>query len=1344
MNSPYKGLMPYSESDAPFFFGRAAEQEIIVANMNVSRLTLLYGASGVGKSSILRAGIAHQLRQDAQKNLQERGTPEFGVVVFSSWRDDPVQALIARVNDEVARTLSNSHPVTPSPVHPFTPSSLTESLATNTKRVGGDLYIILDQFEEYFLYHPDDGGAGSFADEFARVLNRDDLRVNFLLAIREDALAKLDRFKGRIPNLFENYLRMEHLDRDAARDAIVKPLDEYNHQSANGSRIEIEPALVDAVLEQTRTGQVVVGEAGRGGVERAGGDEIETPYLQLVMTRLWAEETSPLTPLLQREGNVTPPSLVGKGAGGLGVTLRLATLERLGGAEKIVRTHLDTTMGALPEHEQQVAASIFNFLVTPSGTKIAHTARDLADYSHVPHDEIAATLEKLSGGDIRILRPVAPPLDQPNEPRYEIFHDVLGAPILDWRTRFVQGQEKIESEKKLAAEKRRVQRLRFGLIGVSLLLLAVIALALFALTQREAAARASAEAEQQKAEALTQRDAAQKAQADALAQKAFAEQEKQNAETAKQNAEAAKQNAIAQQKIAQSGELAAVSLGQLANNPERALLLAREAFSITQTTQTEDALRTALLDPYRLSFQGIGDPIKDARFTPDGKYAITLEPCAAGTLATVTCGSVRIWDTQSSALVSELQMPKGASKLDVSSDGKYIVTANDDAVARVWEIPSGKLVSELRGHQGKINDVHFSPDGKQVVTASEDETARGWDATTGNLVYELAEHKSPVKIAKFSPDSKLVLSASHESVAPFFRGELIVWDARDGAVLTQIPADAVLDAVFSPDSQFVAQRYESQQNPTIWSIATGSKIAELTDSNSGVRSLAYSPDGKLILTGNPDGTIRIFDAFTGANKGILLAHGKGVNDARFSTDGNFVISGGSDNRARWWLFRNTLRGFYGDANTPSGTPESILEPLQELSGHTGAVNTVQFGSDGESILTASDDGTARLWHVNAGAALDGHTNLVTRAVFGPDGKNIATASRDGTTRVWDAVTHQALYTLPADASKVLQYSPDGKQLLTVNDSGSLQIWNAETGAQIWELKNSDGVLRAAFSPNNERVATFSKDGRLRLSNAANGEKIAEQRLISQDAMTVFDPQFTWLTFSPDGMRGAVAVGGDNPFEFDAQTGEILPRVRPVPWNALLTYSPDGAQLAIAYSNTNTTSVVEQSGGFQIWDVAARKLVRDVRGTLPRTIQFSPDGKFILTTKGDHNARVWDAAGGKLLHELKGHTDTVSRAAFSPDGRFIVTASNDKTARLWETATGKLIETLYGHSGILTDASFSLDGKFILTAGDKTARLYECIACASPEDLIQLANARVTRALTCEERVTFLHETIECP
>ncbi|NIO70143.1 MAG: hypothetical protein GTN71_14230, partial [Anaerolineae bacterium] len=133
-DTPYKGLMPYSEEDAPFFFGREAEREIITANLLASRLTLLYGASGVGKSSVLRAGVAYHLRQVAQQNLAERGTPEFAVVVFSSWRDDPLAGLADRVQDSVAQTVGATHLESASHLESRT---LPQTLQAWTERVGG-------------------------------------------------------------------------------------------------------------------------------------------------------------------------------------------------------------------------------------------------------------------------------------------------------------------------------------------------------------------------------------------------------------------------------------------------------------------------------------------------------------------------------------------------------------------------------------------------------------------------------------------------------------------------------------------------------------------------------------------------------------------------------------------------------------------------------------------------------------------------------------------------------------------------------------------------------------------------------------------------------------------------------------------------------------------------------------------------------------------------------------------------------------------------------------------------------------------------------------------------------
>ncbi len=267
--SPYKGLTPFQDSDGdvPFFFGRERERELVEANLMASRLTVLYGETGVGKSSLLHAGVAHHLRTLARGNLEARGEPGLAVVVFDAWRDDdPVHGLSTAVADEVTVALGGS--VTPKDEA----RSLGDALGMWQELLGGDLYVILDQAEEYFLYHGGRNGRGSFDAEFPDVVNDSDLRVNFLLAVRDDSLAKLDAFRKRIPNVFGNYLRLEHLDREAARSAIVEPVVEYNRLVDEGEPVSIEPALVDAVLEQIVTGKVDVGQTGRGSVESANGE----------------------------------------------------------------------------------------------------------------------------------------------------------------------------------------------------------------------------------------------------------------------------------------------------------------------------------------------------------------------------------------------------------------------------------------------------------------------------------------------------------------------------------------------------------------------------------------------------------------------------------------------------------------------------------------------------------------------------------------------------------------------------------------------------------------------------------------------------------------------------------------------------------------------------------------------------------------------------------------------------------------------------------------------------------------------------------------------------------------
>lgn len=463
---PYKGLQPYTEQDCAFFFGRTRDEQIIISNLYAAQLTVFYGASGVGKSSVLLAGTVPLLKQE----------PNLSVVVFRNWQD-PNFASQLKQNTLEAISSSSGKQMDVDLSLPL------DELLSQVER--GPIFFVFDQFEEYFLYNPVSDLSEAFEAEFARAVNRRDLNANFLLSLREDGLSKLDRFQGRIPTLMNNMLRLEHLDRDGAKEAIIKPLDEYNRRIQNETAgVTIEPSLVEAVLDDLRGVKVNSEQTAQGRVENlfatAPVAEIETPLLQMVLTRLWDEER----------------------AAGSHV-LRLQTFEALGRAANIARTHLDTIMDRLTDSERDDAANILRYLVTPSGTKIAQEAGALASWTELTEEKVQANLTRLSGPDLRILRTVQAPGELT---RYEIFHDVLAQAILNWRRRYVAGQqeekirreeqERREEEQEEAERRREKERsrvMRRAVMGLSMVLVLMVGLLVFAVVQTYRATNARAD-----------------------------------------------------------------------------------------------------------------------------------------------------------------------------------------------------------------------------------------------------------------------------------------------------------------------------------------------------------------------------------------------------------------------------------------------------------------------------------------------------------------------------------------------------------------------------------------------------------------------------------------------------------------------------------------------------------------------------------------------------------------------------------------------------------------------------------------------------------------------------------
>ncbi|MGH7496912.1 MAG: NACHT and WD repeat domain-containing protein [bacterium] len=1155
IHTPYKGLMPYTEEDAPFFYGREEEREIIVANLMAYKLTLLYGASGVGKSSVLHAGIAHHLRQLTQTNIAERGAPEHIVVVFSAWRDDPLLGLANSLQQTIVQTLGRGAAPLLS-----TERSFVETLQQYCTRMGGDLIVILDQFEEYFLYHPYDDGPGTFVAEFPTAVNQRDLRASFLIAIRDDSLAKLDRFKGRIPNLFDNYLRIEHLDYEMGRAAIEKPILQYNRlHDTNGGAIAISPELVEAVLDQVKTGRVAMSEAGRGVIAAKSGLKssmlVETPYLQLVMSRLWEVER-----------------LSGSRV------LRLETLERLGGAERIVRSHLDSAMAALTPIEAEAAARAFRYLVTPTGTKIAHSLHDLAEFAQLSLAELNLLLHKLSSSDLRILRPVAPPPDRPEAPYYEIFHDVLAPAILNWRSRHAQSQElareKLRAEKQLhrADEKARIAaRLRSLVIALAAVTALAAGAAVLAWIQwkRATAARLTAE--------IGRNFAEQQARiADSLRIAQLAALDTAEARTL----QVEKTRTLAA--YSRSRELAAEASASLKRDPELSILLALHAAAATYTidrtltSEVHDALNQAVqASRIRSVWSGHTNAVQDLAFDPEGK-----------SLASVSLdGSVIIWNVSSGekklTLSGQMTAIYGAA---ISPDGHRLATAHVDGRAMVHDLSSGQLLLTLNGHTAAVHDVAFSPDGTRLVTAGLDGKAVVWEAASGKALFTISPQSAALNSVAFSPDGRRLATAGGNGIVKLWE----VSSRKEERTLTSHAA-AVHSVAFSPDGTLLATA-GADWKTKLWKVNSGQELLTLTGHTAPVRGVAFSPDGRLLATAGSDGKVKVWDLNSKHEVFDLFDHNAAVNAIAFRPDGRLLATADADNKIKLW-------------DVSPGKDLLILS-------HAAAVNDVAYSPDRTKLATASADARARVWEVNSGKelfSLTGHAEAVNSITFSKDGKFLATGSDDNTAQVWDAATGVRIARLPHQGDvKSVAFSPESGLLATASFDQSARVWEIATGRQVFMATHAHWVQDVAFSPDGKRLATASSDKTARLWEIASGKEVL--------TLTRQNDAVTGVDFSPDGRHIATACADGMVKIWDAASGRELFTV--LGHSAAVNdvkFSPDGTRLATASAD----------GSMKLWTAASGRLLLTLHnhGAVVNRLAFSPDGKHLATASGDKTVRI---------------------------------------------------------------------------------------------------------------------------
>ena len=644
--------------------------------------------------------------------------------------------------------------------------------------------------------------------------------------------------------------------------------------------------------------------------------------------------------------------------------------------------------------------------------------------------------------------------------------------------------------------------------------------------------------------------------------------------------------------------------------------------------------------PPRWESQG-GSPVLAVAVSPDSRF-----------LAAADGAEIRIWPLNGEAARPEsVRTLRGHGgpvlSLAFSRDGRRLASSSQDRSTRLWSWQEADApLATLGGHHGPVWSVRFSRDGKQIVTAGDDKKVIVWDlqAGAGSAGRVFRGHRVPVYAADFSPDGRTVVSGDYD-------GRILIWEP--GRVLPDITAIRNrLDRV-EPSADTDDQALQRA----------------LSGHTDAVRAVAYSEDGKQIISGGNDNAVRIWSlARTPADSSfvrVLRGHGGWVTAAQFARQSRWAVSGGYDQRIKVWDL------------------DQYAE-FRVLAGHTDAILDASFAPDGRQAVTAGRDHTARLWNLADGTSselTEGHDYLAMRAAFFPDGKQILTAAFDSTILKWDCATGgqvpfaQASRLQDAGRDGVMALSHTARWLLTGSDDNTAKVWNPDTGEQLQVLEgHRDRVTAVAFSP----------DERLACSGDARGCCLLWRW---QDATARWEQAFELVGHRP-GFRIQAAA-----------------------------FTPDGQGLLTA-SDDHTVAH---------WDVATGQERKDRALLHPdgvAQLDLSPDGRWALTGCNDRSVRLWDVAGvqARVLDDGTGHqgNEKVDAVDFAPDGRTaLVLWAAAQTIDVYRWPAGPTLASAPARDawqrpfGALSSARFAPNGTQLLTVGGERARLWDLTAELAP-------------------------------
>jgi WD40 repeat protein/serine/threonine protein kinase len=1171
--NPYKGLRAFQESDADDFFGRERLIDKLLHRFREDNLSgqflALIGPSGSGKSSIMKAGLVPKLRQGVVA-----GSDTWFIVemIPGAYPMEELEAALLRIA-----------------INP--PASLLQQMnedergvARAIKRIlpaeGGEVLLVIDQFEEIFTQVEDEQARRHFLSAIAAAVKDTNCRLRVLLTLRAD-------FYDR-PLLYPEFGQLI-----SEQSVTVLPL-----STEELTRAIVEPAEKNNLLLHHDLIARIVADVG----EQPGA----LPLLQYALTELFE----------RRDHR----------------RLTLQAYQDIGGVTGALARRADELYSAMNETQQAAVRQVFLRLVTlGEGNEDTRRRARLDELLSLQIDDATVQHVLDAYGKYRLLTFDRDPVTR--TPTVEIAHEALirqwkqfrlwldenreglrlqrrlSSATTEWKnanydasflatgTRLTQFEDwlrqteiiladaereyyeaslKERSRQEVLRQEQQVRELQlrqrarnflYGLIAVmGIATLIGFGLSAFAFNQQTLA-------EQQREVAEANAASATFAQGEALLQ----------------SDNAATQAAIAQINESEARMLAFASGSQLAlanNNVDLAILLALRANEGGSTT----------IDSRRV--------LAEAAYAPGTRW---------------------VMDDQTERIEA----------VDYSPDGQTVLAAGRDAMIRLLDADTGAVIQSLAGHRDWVWDVNFDATGTRAVSASSDGTVILWDVATGEILHTLTGHDAAVRAAAISADGTKIFSGSEDRT-------VIVWDATSGDVVSQSTdiGSVILDVDMSP-SGFTALSAQVDGSIIWWNLTSLQPIQILTQEQGGhtdeVWAVQYMPDELGFVSASEDGTLLRWSFETQAPISTYTGHNARVTSLDISADGTRIVSGSEDNSIILWDTETTavLHRFFGhtflvysvalspdarhvlsgswDATVRLWDTYSGAEIINDRSSHTSTVTSVAFSPDGLKAATASSDESIVVWDMATGQMLHrlaGHTGGTNSVAFNAEGSQLVSGGNDNYVKLWDVASGEVLRQFEghSDVIRAATFSPDDTQIASGGDDNTLIIWDTESGEQIRRLfGHTFHITDVDFSPDGSQIASSGLDNLVLLWDVRTGEV---QQQLEGHSDWVFS-----VEFSPDGAT-LLSSSADNSLILWATEGGI--RLRQYEGHSALVYDAHYHPTEpIAFSASADGSII-------LWDLANGQILQRFagQGDAVYAAAMSPDGTQLLSGSANSGVSLW--------------------------------------------------------------------------------------------------------------------------